>query len=209
MALIAIGLLIVIAHYLVKLAKTWMKGKYREKTVIALTVSLALAASLSAHAEPLVISSGVAGGTYHNVFGANLSKILHEQRVENNLVASRGSVENLDRLGAGEVDVGFTQADALAAWLNHNPGAAVETIGALGQECVYIATAVDGPIDDEDDLGKEGVKIAVGEQGTGSAETWDYLRTLESDYMKASTFYQGGIRTLAQVKTGQMDAFCG
>lgn len=177
-----------------------------KKLAIAVAVAAAVA-SVSALAADVTITAGSQGGTYHDVYGVNLTKILREQRIGADVQTSRGSVENLERLHAGEADVGFTQADALAAWLRKNPSAHLEIIGALGQECVYMAVQQDGKVGRERDLGKEGVRVAVGEQGTGSAESWGFMRTLEPNYQKASVFYQGGVRTLAQVKTGQMDAF--
>ncbi|WP_339119008.1 TAXI family TRAP transporter solute-binding subunit [Halomonas sp. BMC6] len=178
-----------------------------KKLTIAMAVAAALSCSAAAYAKDVVITAGVQGGTYHDVYGVNLTNILREQRISAEVQASRGSVENLERINAGDADVGFTQADALAAFLRSNPTAHLEIVGALGQECVYMAAQKDGKVEDDDDLGEEGVRVAIGERGTGSAESWGFMRTLEPDYQEASVYYQGGIRTLAQVKTGQMDAF--
>lgn len=175
-----------------------------------LAISIAIAAGIacvSAQASVVNISAGAQGGTYHDIYGVNLTNILREQRITAEVETSRGSVENLERMHAGDADVGFTQADALAAFLRSNPTANLEIVGALGQECVYMAAQEDGKVEDGDDLGKEGTRIAIGERGTGSAESWGFMRTLEPKYQATSIFYQGGIRTLAQVKTGQMDAF--
>lgn len=177
-----------------------------KKIVIATAVAASMA-FVSAQASDVTITAGSQGGTYHDVYGVNLTNILREQRISAEVQTSRGSVENLERLHAGDADVGFTQADALAAFLRSNPTAHLEIVGALGQECVYMAAQKDGKVEDEDDLGQEGIRIAIGERGTGSAESWAFMRTLEPDYQAASVYYQGGVRTLAQVKTGQMDAF--
>lgn len=170
-------------------------------------IAAAVAVATPALADDFVISTGAKGGTYHNVFGVNLAQVMREHGIKATVSDSKGSVDNLERIASGEASVGFTQADALAHWLKGNPGARIEILGSLGEECVYIASSKKGSIDDESDLANEGVKIAVGEQGTGSAVTWDYLRTLEDDYQAASTYYQGGVMSLAKVKTGQLDAF--
>ncbi|MFP5300078.1 TAXI family TRAP transporter solute-binding subunit [Cobetia sp. SIMBA_158] len=175
-----------------------------KKSVLALTASLAFAAG-SVSAQEVIITTGKSGGGYHGVFGTNLARVLKEQGHDASVVTSLGSIQNLDRVNSGEAHIGFTQGDAFAAWSKKHPNSNVEEIGSLGEECVFVATREDG-IDDEDDIG-EGTKIAVGEKGTGSAVSWDYLRTLEDDYAEASTFYQGGIRSLAKVASGQFDAF--
>lgn len=156
----------------------------------------------SAMAADLTITTGYSGGSYHGVFGKNLAQILNERGHNVELMDSLGSVENLERVTSGEADIGFAQADAYAA-TNSN----AEIIGSLGKECLFVAASDKSSVDDESDLQNEGAKIAVGEQGSGSAVSWDYARELEPDYMAASTYYQGGILALSKVKTGQYDAF--
>ena len=183
--------------------KRTMKSGLFWATAIVMSIGL----SFSVMADDLRISTGASGGTYHNVFGVNLADIMREQGFQPETLTSKGSAENLDRIVNGEADVGFTQADALALWLTKHPGAGVEILGKLGQECVYLAVSDNGDVQDESDLDNAGASIAVGDQGSGSAMTWDYLRTLNEDYQSASTYYQGGIRALAKVKTGELDAF--
>ena len=185
--------------------KRTMKSGLFWATAIVMSIGL----SFSVMADDLRISTGASGGTYHNVFGVNLADIMREQGFQPETLTSKGSAENLDRIVNGEADVGFTQADALALWLTKHPGAGVEILGKLGQECVYLAVSDNGDVQDESDLDNAGASIAVGDQGSGSAMTWDYLRTLNEDYQSASTYYQGGIRALAKVKTGELDAFLG
>lgn len=173
---------------------------------IVAIVGMSLMGSQAALAEDVVITTGSPGGTYHNVLGANLGRIMAEQGNKVELQTSAGSVENIQRVVSGEADFGFTQADALGSFLEQNPSSNVEILGGLGQECIYVVVPEDG-IDNEDGLEQEGTKIAVGEKGSGSAESWDYMRTLETGYKESSTYYKGGVRAIAQVKTGQLDAF--
>lgn len=175
----------------------------RVMAVVGLSFGLAVPAMAESE---VTITSGSPGGTYHNVFGANLGRILSERGTSVEVMPSAGSLENLQRLASGDADVGFTQADALDSFLDKNPTSNIEIMGGLGQECIYVATSEDG-LENEDGLEREGTKIAVGDQGSGSAESWDYMRTLEEGYQNSSTYYTGGARALAQVKTGQLDAF--
>ena len=161
-----------------------------------------IAFATTAMAADVVISTGIEGGTYHGVYGTNLAQILAEHGHRATLSPSAGSVENLQRVGNGEAQISFTQADAYAATRS-----TAEIIGSLGEECLFIAASDASGIDDEDDLQSGNRKIAVGEQGSGSAVSWDYARELEPGYMASSTYYQGGILALSKVKTGQFDAF--
>ena len=79
---------------------------------------------------------------------------------------------------------------------------AVEVLGPLYQECVYIAANKNGKVQDEDDLQKAGVTIAVGKQGSGSAVTWDYMRKLEPGYKKSAVSFTGGNRALGKLALG-------
>lgn len=169
---------------------------------LSAAVLASLLAAASAQAADITISTGYDGGSYHGVFGRNLGQILAERGHNVSLLPSKGSVENLERVSRGEAQVGFAQADAYAATRSD-----AEIIGSLGEECLFVATSEASGIDDEAELQASGVRIAVGEQGSGSAVSWDYARELEPDYMEASTFYQGGILALSKVKTGQLDAF--
>lgn len=153
----------------------------------------------------VAITSGATGGTYHGVYGQNLSQILKERGHTVEVMTSAGSVENIRRVASGEAQVGFAQADALAYTSQREDTNAAMILGSLGQECIYVAVADNGPIDDEDDL--EHAKIAVGAEGSGSAVTWHYAQSLEDDYANASTHYVGGALALGQVKAGRLDAF--
>lgn len=124
------------------------------------------------------------------------------------LLESRGSLENLQRLGAGEAQLGFAQLDAYAQYLKSG-GPPLEIVVSLGQECGYLVVKKDGKVTSEKDLRrvKEAI-IAIGEEGSGSAITWQYMTTLVPDYRNARIVYQGGTRALNQIGTpGGPDAF--
>lgn len=175
-------------------------------TIVWMFVTLALLAT-PALADTLRLSTGMLGGTYHDVLGVNLRNVLREKGIESEVLQSKGSAENLERIASGEADVAFTQADALARWLRVNPTADIEELGSLGKECVFMATGGDSGLDEISDITDSAHRVAVGEEGTGSALSWDYIRMLNDDYAETQTFYQGGMRALAQVQTGNLDAF--
>lgn len=143
-----------------------------------------------------VITTGSETGNYFKV-GQKLSSMVKGSTV----IPSKGSVENIERIVAGEAQIGMTQMDALAWYLAKNPAAAdkIEVIGPLYEECVFVAVSTNGKIKNEDDLQSEKGHIAVGEEGTGSAVSWDYMRILEPGYAKAKVSFAGGLRTLGKL----------
>lgn len=167
---------------------------------------LVLALPLAAGAAEVTITTGRAGGAYHGT-GLELAKAagLPPQAVRESL----GSEQNLERLGRGEASIGFAQIDAYATYLRRNPAQAqnVEILGSLGRECVYVAAASDGKVREDGDLQKEGMRVAVGAAGSGSAITWQYMATLEPGFAKAKAVYEGGTTQLAKLLAGQIDAF--
>ena len=173
-------------------------------------VAVAVAAMVAsvAWADSATITGGASGGVYQAVYGANLAEVLKAKGHEVKLLESRGSLENLQRLGAGEAQLGFAQLDAYAQYLKSG-GPPLEIVVSLGQECGYLVVKKDGKVTSEKDLRrvKEAI-IAIGEEGSGSAITWQYMTTLVPDYRNARIVYQGGTRALNQIGTpGGPDAF--
>jgi len=161
--------------------------------------AIALALMVAGSANAWTVTTGGKTGTYYRV-GNNLVGMITGGTVQ----TSKGSVENMKRMMSGEADVGLIQVDALA-WMATKDASVtnqVEVLGPLYQECVYIAANKDGKVQNEDDLQKEGVTIAVGKQGSGSAVTWDYMRQLEPGYKKAAVTFAGGNRALGKLAIG-------
>lgn len=175
------------------------------KTVNKLLIFAALAVS-SVNSYGYTITTGGSTGTYIKV-GHNLSSMIPGGKV----IKSKGSVQNIDRIISGEADVGIVQLDAYAWYLDKHPDAKgkLEVMGSLYKECIHIAVNKDGKVQNEDDLQKSGVTIAVGKQGSGTAVTWDYMMKLEPGYKKASVSFSGGSRAFGKLslssKKGQSD----
>lgn len=185
-----------------------MKTLKKLTGVLALALLASLSWSVGALAsETYRLTTGSLGGTYHDVLGVNLRNILRENGIGVEVLESRGSIQNLDRIHDGDADIGFTQADALAGWLRTKPAAEIDILGSLGNECIFMVVHKDSGIEDIGDFTDGSLKIAVGERGTGSAQSWDFIRTLNTDYAEPQVYYQGGIRAMGQVQTGNLDAF--
>lgn len=158
-----------------------------------------------AYAADVVITTGGETGNYFKV-GNKLAGMIKGTTVQ----TSKGSVDNIEKIVAGTAQIGMTQMDALAWYLSKNPAAAskIEVIGPLYEECIFVAVSTDGKVKNEDDLQSDKATVAVGEEGSGSAVSWDYMRILEPGYAKAKVSFDGGLRTLGKltVASGQGDA---
>lgn len=151
-----------------------------------------------------VITTGGKTGTYIKV-GHNLKSLLGTGEV----VTSKGSVENLDRLVKGEAQIGLVQMDAYAWYGLKHPEieTELEVMGNLYEECAYLAVNNGGKVLSEDDLQTvKDVTIAVGSKGSGTAVTWDYMLKLEPKYKNASVLFIGGTRALSKLVAKQVDA---
>lgn len=180
----------------------------KKRFLSAVTVAVLLCASAGAAANAVTITTGQQGLTYNAVYGVNLASALSEYGYSSTVIPSKGSLDNLNKVAAGEAQIGFVQADAYQYWRQRHGNEAqhVDIIGELADECVFVAVKSGGKIDDESDL-KTGMKIAVGEPTSGSYASWQYLQSLEKDYAKVETYAKGGVRSLAKVTTGEYDAF--
>jgi TRAP transporter TAXI family solute receptor len=164
----------------------------KNKKIIVLVAGLLCTTSLYAYD----ITTGSSSGSYMKV-GQNLAKLVEG----GNVLESKGSIENLERLAAGKADIGIVQLDAYAWFSGKSPekAAKIEVMGTLYKECIHIAVNKDGKVQDEDDLQKEGATIAIGKQGSGSAVTWDYMMKLEPGYKKSAVVFKGGSRAFAKL----------
>ena len=166
-----------------------------------------LSAAAPASAVDLVISTGREGGSYHGI-GLRLRSELagrHGRSVD--LVASAGSLENLERLDdpLSKVSVGMTQADALNRYLVSYPAFAGEFIvlGDLGRECAFIVAGRNGAISSAADLKTAaGYQISLDDPSSGAAITFETLSQLEPRFRNTSPVFVDLMEALLQIKVG-------
>lgn len=178
-----------------------------KKTIIA-TGILAFV-STAAMAEEVNVYTAKKGGAYYDTYGVNSVLLLREQGYSANLKTSKGSVDNLGKVAAEPNAIGWTQADVYAKWISEHPEENMN-VTMLGKfptkECIFVVVRQDSGIDEVDDF-KKGMKIAVGDAGSGSAESWKNLQSFKKELRDLSTFNAGGIIAQNQVATKQYDAF--
>ena len=149
-----------------------------------LVIILLLLFATPALAEGPIITTGGKTGSYIKV-GHNLKALLGTGEV----ITSKGSVENLDRLVKGEAQIGLVQMDAYAWYALKHPEVEteLEIMGSLYEECAYLAVNTGGKVLNEDDLQSvQNATIAIGSKGSGTAAVRDQA-TIPSTNSVATT----------------------
>ena len=175
---------------------------------VYLVISFVVMSIAPAFAAGPVIGGGKEGGAYIRYAG-NLAAIIGESKKFQGdsaptSIETDGSKDNMDRLVSGELSAAPVQADAYMLYIKQNPSAdqKIESVGILPvEECLFIATRDEGPVTRKSDLEKVTARIAAGADGSGTALTWDYVKTLHPEY-KAEVTNKGGDRTFGKVATG-------
>jgi len=157
-----------------------------------------------------VLASGERGRSYHDVFGANLVKLLPAFRLENR--ATSGSVQNLELLADGKADLGFAQSDVYAQRLRSDRKryAPLTVVGRLVDECIYFVRRSGGSVNSLADLGApvdgHPARVAVGPEGSGMSASWSLLSKLMPALARAKVVHTGGVLSLNQLGLGMLDA---
>ena len=109
----------------------------------------------------LKIASGGSTGAYFQ-FAGGYAEILKQHGYELEVLETQGSVDNLERLLAGEVDLAIVQGGVA----NSQDHAGVEALTALFFEPIWIFHRADSAFERISDL--EGTRIAIGSEGSGT-----------------------------------------
>ncbi len=128
---------------------------------IALFIFIGLYFVDPAPPRELTIGSGSPGGFYDRL-GGDYKAALEKSGLSVNLVPSEGSIQNLERLQSGEVDIAFIQGGVL-------PDAGIEGIQSLASvalEPLWIFTRTPEPVTRLAELA--GKRVAIGAQGSGT-----------------------------------------
>lgn len=164
--------------FLCKYGKTeGVHSMKRYFAVLALVTVLVVSAfGCSSTADPknpdsIQIATGGTGGVYYPL-GGGMSKIFQEKlNVSATAQVTGASVENMQLLSKGEVQVAFTQNDILDYAINGKEVfdkklGKIQAIGALYPEIVQIVVPADSKIQSIKDL--KGKKVSVGAPGSGN-----------------------------------------
>lgn len=175
--------------------------------LLLLVLSGATAAETS---RSLTLGTGSTGGVYHPA-GSAICRLFgrdyHEHSIRCQVQPSEGSVANLEKLRAGELDLAIVQSD----WLHHayrgssrfrdsGPDRTLRTLFLLHVEPFTVIARSDSSIRTLNDL--KGKRLSLGTPGSGQRATVDVLlKTLGWD---SGVFQQA----LALDATAQVRALC-
>lgn len=145
----------------------------------------------------IVISSGLEGGGYWNA-GNRLKTVAASAGLTVENEASTGSVINLRKLmdKNSPISMAFAQADALQYYLNDKPDAAqaIETLGSIGEECVFIISDSDSKIRTLKDMqDQRRLGLGIRSPNSGIRVTFDYMSSLVPELKFISVHYGNSV----------------
>ena len=143
--------------------------------VALVTGSLMLQVTNFALAADITFATGQSGRAYWGV-GERLRSVAEPKGLDVSVVETQGSMENLQRLAdpADPVNLVLTQADALHAYVQENPGFGntSKLLESIGLECVFALAAADGPTSTEAGwLAADAPRVALSGPDSGATVT--------------------------------------
>ncbi|MFC0099893.1 TAXI family TRAP transporter solute-binding subunit [Micromonospora marina] len=181
------------------------------RTAAPLVLVLLLVAGLSGcrdePSEPtrIRIATGSPTAVYH-AFGQSLAALLNRevQGVRAEVVVTAASAQNVRLVGAGEAELGFTQADVLPLREPEHPS--VLAVARVYDDLLHLVTRAGGPIRTLGDL--RGQRVSVGADGSGTEITATRLLAvaqLGGDRVRQE--HLGLDESVAALWEGRIDAF--
>ncbi len=153
----------------------------------------------------LTLGTGSEGGAYFS-FGERYRSILRQENIELVLQPSSGSVDNLDALASGDVDVAFIQGGVAP----RPPTEGLTALVSVFQEPLWVFVRTDALADDSlptrlDQLRDR--RLAIGENGSGTQQVvLDLLINNGIGPADAISLKIGGRRAADALKAGDVDA---
>lgn len=166
--------------------------------------------TLVAHAAPPTRMNVCTGGETGNYYKAGI-KIAEQAKgvLDLNIVSTKGSMENLDKLSDGSCDAAIVQSDAYLVYKKTNPKSDLdlERAAALYPEYVHLVCNRASGITRVTQLSDK-TPVAVGPIGSGSSVTWDsFVLADPATYKRIPTLPLAGTRAATKVAEGT-DATC-
>ncbi|MCL2495890.1 MAG: TAXI family TRAP transporter solute-binding subunit [Clostridiales bacterium] len=162
----------------------------------------------------LTMATGATSGNYYP-FGSVLSHIIEDASdyIEIDIIATSASVENIEKLAAGEVQLAIAQNDVayyafngIAIWQDKPPADNLTSLMSLYPEICQLIVHADSHIESVADL--SGKRVALGEEG--SAVHMAALQILEANGLSPEdmdTRYMSFSAATEAIKERIIDAF--
>lgn len=173
------------------------------RLLLATSVALLVSCATTRAAEPTTfrLCTGSEAGNYFRA-GHVLKSKATNLKVE--VVATQGSLDNLDKVIAGQCDGAFVQSDALLVYSARNAQSlsAIERAGVLYQEQAHLICNRQAGIKRVVDLTKANT-VAVGPDGSGGRTTWEaFVLADKKRYAPVQIDTRAGVRALSAVADG-------
>ncbi len=153
--------------------------------------------------------TGGSGGNYEAT-GLAVQRQVAGEGINVEVVNTKGSWENLEKLTSGECDGAVVQNDAMYVWGEENGAPNVIDMGPMFTEYVHMLCRRDANIEDISDLSTNG-KVMAGKTGSGSNVSIRGMITADKkfggdSYSKIALLNEGGDRaSLAMLVSGKAD----
>lgn len=151
------------------------------------------------------LATGGPSGGYHS-FGLRLQAELAKEGFTLELVNSQGSVDNLAKLRAGEVELALVQSGQELS-LNSEQRAELYGLGVLFQEPVWLFARQDVTIARLGELAA--LRVAIGSPSSGTRSVTDALlgaNGIDLQQLPAGWQEAGGARAARELQAGNLDA---
>ncbi len=158
----------------------------------------------------IVFSAGRKGGGYWGI-AERLQAVGAESGLKIEVLASVGSIENLNRLADPDnpVNLTLTQADALQRYLKRNPdfSGQFKILESIGLECVFVISNANGDVKSDQDLqDPKGHRIAIPGEQSGVAMTFEYMSDLVPGLSNTKPVYMDTLEAMKKMRAGDSDA---
>ncbi len=185
--------------------------RYRFPLVASLLVTIAACTGGESAPAFLSIGTGGTGGVYYPLGGALASRLsTADSAGRYTAEVTGGSVENVNRVNAGQIDLGFTLAvSAYEAYHTGIDGGAPATdlriVAPLYPNIVHILVASGGGIQSVADF--SGKRVSVGSAGSGTEQTArQILAAYGMTYDDLSAQFLSFSESAAALRDGALDA---
>ncbi|RXJ96110.1 hypothetical protein CRV00_02695 [Malaciobacter molluscorum] len=139
------------------------------------------------------------GGYYH--FAKQYQNILKKDNLSLKIVKTAGSLEALELLDKGKVDLAFVQGGTASKYSNKG----LISLASLFYEPLWVFYNGDNTIDFLSDL--KGKKISIGEKGSGTKEMFEKL-FLQNGISLNNLLHFSNNEAVKKLKNKQIDALC-
>jgi TRAP-type uncharacterized transport system substrate-binding protein len=173
--------------------------KFYLSALAAIAIGVAFAAPAQAATFKLCTGNGSL-----NYFKAGHMFKSASQSVAIEVIETKGSLDNLDKLSSGQCDGAFVQSDAMLVYSSKNAKAisGIERAGILYQEQAHMVCNRKLDLGRMVNLTKQHT-VAVGPDGSGARTTWDaFVLADKARYSVVNTDSRSGIRALSAVAEG-------